>query len=102
MRNLFKQPVTPKEAPVVDKPKLVIAIEHLDAANTHMERAMGVLNSVILDWQKASSFILQYRDSLIKSIEDTGGGDIYAQVETLVHREFAPKKVREQDASEGE
>src|SRR5215469_1856931 len=55
------------------KPKMMQAIEHLDAANSHMNSAMSVLSSVILDLQKGADFITRYRDSLIKTVEETCG-----------------------------
>jgi hypothetical protein len=70
------------------KPKMLIAIEHLDSANSHMNSAMTVLSSVILDLQKGADFIARYRDSLIKSVEDSGG-DIESQI-----KEFLPKRLR--------
>ena len=72
------------------KPKMLIAIEHLDAANTHMNSAMSVLSSVILDLQKGADFITRYRDSLIQSVEESGG-DIKGSIESQI-REFIPKR----------
>ena len=82
------------------KPKMMVAIEHLDAANTHMEQAMGVLSSIILDWQKAADFLVTYRNSLIKTIEDTGG-DTTASIESQI-RDFIPKRARDGKGEEVE
>ena len=62
------------------RPKMVIVIEHLDTAQAHMHQATRVLSSMIMDLEKGADFIGRYRDSLIKTIEDTGG-DVAAAVE---------------------
>ena len=72
------------------KPKMMYAIEHLDAANTHMEQAMSVLSSIILDWQKAADFLVNYRNSLIKTVEETGG-DVTPSIESQI-RDYIPKR----------
>src|SRR5215469_802571 len=74
------------------KPKMMMAIEHLDAANSHMNSAMQVLSSVILDLQKGADFITRYRDSLIKTVEETGG-DVKASIESQI-QDFIPKRLR--------
>jgi hypothetical protein len=75
------------------KPKMLIAIEHLDSANSHMNSAMQVLSSVILDLQKGADFITRYRDSLVRSFEDSGGGHAQA-VESQI-KDFLPKRLRD-------
>jgi len=75
-----------------DKPKMLLAIEHLDAANSHMESAMNILSSIIMDWSKAADFIVSYRNSLVKTIEETGG-DVKQSIESQF-REFIPKKFK--------
>jgi hypothetical protein len=77
------------------KPKMMYAIEHLDAANNHMNSAMNVLGSVIHDLQKGADFIARYRDSLIKTVESTGGNTTQA-IESQI-RDFIPKKARDGD-----
>jgi hypothetical protein len=47
---------------------------------------------VIFDLQKGSDFIGRYRDSLIKTIEETGG-DVTASIESQI-RDFIPKTHR--------
>jgi len=72
------------------KPKMLQAIEHLDAANSHMNSAMSVLSSVILDLQKGADFITRYRDSLIKTVEETGG-DVKQSVESQIREYIRPR-----------
>ena len=72
------------------KPKMTIAIEHLDAAQSHMNKAMEVLSSVIFDLQKGADFIARYRDSLIKTVEDTGG-NVAQAIESQI-RDYIPKR----------
>jgi hypothetical protein len=80
------------------KPKMMYAIEHLDAASDHMNKAMNVLGSVIHDLQKGADFIARYRDSLIKTVENTGGNTAQA-IESQI-RDFIPKRVR--DGNDGQ
>jgi hypothetical protein len=75
-----------------DKPKMLLAIEHLDAANSHMESAMNILSSIIMDWQKAADFIVNYRNSLVRTVEETGG-DVRQSIESQF-REFIPKQFK--------
>jgi hypothetical protein len=81
----------PSEVP--SKPKMQIAIEHLDHAHEHLNRAMSVLSSVIFDLQKGADFIANYRDSLIKTLENVGG-DVQASIESQI-KEFIPKNYRQ-------
>jgi len=74
------------------KPKMQIAIEHLDRAHDHMCKAMGLISSIGMDWQKCADFIVGYRESLIKTVEATGG-DVQASIEHQI-RDFVPKHVR--------
>ena len=73
------------------KPKMLQAIEHLDAANSHMNSAMSVLSSVILDLQKGADFITRYRDSLIKTVEETGG-DVRQSIESQIKDYIRPQR----------
>ena len=75
-----------------DKPKMMFAIDHLDAALSHMNQSMQVLSSIIMDLQKGADFLQRYRDSLIKTVEETGG-DVRQSVESQI-RDFIPKRVR--------
>jgi hypothetical protein len=81
-----------KQTNVPLKPKVQIAIEHLDHAFEHMNQAMSVLSSVVFDLQKAADFVARYRDSMIKSLEETGG-DVGPAIESQI-REFIPKAYR--------
>jgi hypothetical protein len=47
---------------------------------------------MILDLEKAAEFLGKYRDSLIKTIEDSGG-DVKASIESQI-KEFVPKQFR--------
>jgi hypothetical protein len=51
-----------------------------------------MLSSMILDLEKAAEFLGKYRDSLIKTIEDSGG-DVKASIESQI-KEFVPKQFR--------
>jgi len=82
------------------RPKMYAAIEHLDAAHDHMIKAMNVLASVTLDWQKAADFIATYRNSLVETVE-TAGGDVGASIEHEI-RDFIPKNYRPPQPTEGE
>src|SRR6516225_4120037 len=88
----------PGELP--SRPKMVVVIEHLDAAQAHMHEATRKLSSVIMDLEKGADFIGQYRDSLIKTIETTGG-DVTASVESQI-KEFIPKNYRRAPETEVE
>ena len=77
---------------VPDRPKLHMMVEHLDQAQMHMNAAMQVCSSVIMDLEKAAGFIGRYRDSLVKAIADTGG-DPAAAIEHQI-RDFIPKHYR--------
>ena len=100
MRNMFKtmetKVINRQETGMANnKPRLTAAIEHLDAANTHMEQAMQVLSSIIMDWQRAADFLVKYRNSLVKTIEETGG-DVTPSIESQI-RDFIPPKHRESE-----
>jgi hypothetical protein len=75
------------------KPKMLMAIEHLDAANNHMNSAMQVLSGIIFDLQKGADFITRYRDSLVKSVEATGGE---VTIEEQI-RDFIPQRLRKEE-----
>ena len=74
------------------RPRMTIAIEHLDQAQGHMHQVSKVLSSMILDLEKASDFIGRFRDSLIKTIEETGG-DVQSSIEHQI-ADFVPKNYR--------
>jgi len=76
-----------------DKPKMMFAIEHLDSSIAHLNSAMEVLSSVILDLQKGADFVTKYRDSLIKTVEETGGNMTQA-IESQI-RDFIPKRLKD-------
>ena len=82
------------------RPKMYAAIEHLDAAHDHMVKAMNVLASVTLDWQKAADFIQTYRNSLIETVE-AAGGDVAQAIEHEI-RDFIPQQYRTPQPAEGE
>jgi hypothetical protein len=79
---------------------MTIAIEHLDQAQGHMNQVSKVLSSMILDMEKASDFVGRFRDSLIKSVEETGG-DTQASIESQI-ADFIPKNYRPPQPAEGE
>jgi hypothetical protein len=82
------------------KPKMMAAIDHLDSAATHMNQAMSVLSSVILDIQKGADFITRYRDSLVKTVE-MSGGDVAQSIEAQI-KDFLPKRLKDGGAVQGE
>jgi hypothetical protein len=75
------------------KPKMLMGIEHLDAAISHLNSSMNVFSSVIHDLQRGADYLLRYRDSLVKTIEDSGG-DATQAIESQI-REFIPKRLRD-------
>jgi hypothetical protein len=75
-----------------------IAIEHLDQACAHVNEALIVLSSVCFDLQKGADFIARYRDSMIKTLQETGG-DVDAVFEAQI-KEFIPKKYQQPEAAE--
>ena len=77
---------------LTNRPRMTIAIEHLDQAQGHMHQVSKVLSSMILDLEKASDFIGRFRDSLIKTIEETGG-DVQSSIEHQI-ADFVPKNYR--------
>lgn len=77
------------------KPKMQVAIEHLDSAFSHLNEAMTVLSSVVFDIQKGADFIARYRDSLIKTVEETGG-DVTKSIESQI-RSYIPPRTRDAD-----
>jgi len=82
------------------RPRMTIAIEHLDQAQGHMNQVSKVLSSMILDMEKASDFVGRFRDSLIKSVEETGG-DVQKSIESQI-ADFIPKNYRPPQPAEGE
>jgi len=77
------------------KPKMMMAIDHLDAANNSMNNAMQVLSSIVLDLQKGADFLVRYRNSLIKTVE-LSGGDMGQAVESQI-KDYIGKKLNGQD-----
>jgi len=77
------------------KPKMMMAIDHLDAANASMNSAMSVLSSIVLDLQKGADFLVRYRNSLIKTVE-LSGGDMGQAVESQI-KDYIGKKLNGQD-----
>ena len=82
------------------RPRMTIAIEHLDQAQEHMNAVSKVLSSMILDMEKASDFVGRFRDSLIKTIEETGG-DVQASIESQI-ADFVPKNYRSPQPAQGD
>jgi len=72
------------------KPRFHMAVEHLDKAHEHMDCAMTILSSVIFDLQKGANFIASYRDSLVKTIE-ASGGDVAMAIEQQIQDFVQPK-----------
>jgi len=85
---------------LTNRPRMTIAIEHLDQAQGHMHQVSKVLSSMILDLEKASDFIGRFRDSLIKTIEETGG-DVQSSIEHQI-ADFVPKQYRVPQPAQGE
>ena len=85
---------------LTNRPRMTIAIEHLDQAQGHMHQVSKVLSSMILDLEKASDFIGRFRDSLIKTIEETGG-DVQSSIEHQI-ADFVPKNYRPPQPAQGD
>ena len=85
---------------LTNRPRMTIAIEHLDQAQGHMHQVSKVLSSMILDLEKASDFIGRFRDSLIKTIEETGG-DVQASIESQI-TDYVPKNYRPPQPAQGD
>jgi hypothetical protein len=85
---------------LTNRPRMTIAIEHLDQAQGHMNQVSKVLASMILDLEKCSDFIGRFRDSLIKTIDETGG-DVQASIESQI-ADFIPKNYRPPQPAQGD
>ena len=86
------------ENPVLlSKPRMQVAIEHLDQAHGHMSQVSRVLSSMILDLEKATDFISRFRDSMIKSLDEVGG-DVQGSIETQI-KDYLPPKYKEPNAA---
>jgi hypothetical protein len=86
-------------------------IVYLNAAHDNLTAAMQMFNTLNLDLQKADDFVARFRDGLIRAIEGNGGEiipqsviqqstdqqseELATAIETAVHREYAPKYIRE-------
>jgi hypothetical protein len=68
----------PSEVPA--RPKMLIVIEDLDSAQGSMQHAIQVLFSMIKDLEKGSDWIGSFRDSFLRTLEQSGG-DIGAVLE---------------------
>jgi hypothetical protein len=75
------------------KPKMMFAIEHIDSSITHLNSAMEVLSSVVFDLQKGADFLAKYRDSLIKTVDETGG-NVSQAIESQI-RDYIPKRTKD-------
>jgi hypothetical protein len=60
---------------------MLIVIEDLDTAQGSMQHAIQVLFSMIKDLEKGSDWIGSFRDSFLRTLEQSGG-DIGAILET--------------------
>ena len=78
---------------MTDKPKVLMGIEHIDAAISHLNSSMQVFSSVIFDLQKGADFLIRYRDSLIKTIEESGG-DVKQSIESQI-RDYIPRRAND-------
>jgi hypothetical protein len=65
-------------------------IDHMAAAEQHMGEAMNLLSLINFDLQKGADFIRRYKESLIKTITESGGEVEQASVEEQI-RDFIPK-----------
>ena len=81
------------------KPKVQVVIEHLDHAAAHLNEAGRKLAAVVMDIEKGADWIAQYRDSMIKALEETGG-DVAPAIESQI-RDFIPKHLRNGDGDAG-
>jgi hypothetical protein len=65
-------------------------IDHMAAAEHHMGEAMNLLSMINFDLQKGADFIRRYKESLIKTITESGGEIEQGTVEEQI-KEFIPK-----------
>jgi hypothetical protein len=93
-------PFRPKQAtsgetavePAISRPRMVLVIEALDNAYSWANQAAKYLAAMTLDVEQHSDKLGHFRDSLIKTMEQTGG-DIGAAVEGQI-REFVGNNQR--------
>ena len=78
----------PTEVPA--RPKMLIVIEDLDSAQGAMQHAIQVLFSMIKDLEKGSDWIGSFRDSFLRTLEQSGG-DIGAILETDIKQYIGNK-----------
>ena len=80
------------------KPKMLLTIECFDNANVWVLRGLDYLADIAKEWNSISLHLVDKRNQLVKTFEAAGGME--QDIETAVHKEYAPKKVREEDAVE--
>src|SRR6516162_9709945 len=74
------------------KPKMMLALEYYDAAITNVGSAQEVLDSLAKDWDRIKMILINQRNQLFRAVEVAGGME--KEIETAVHREFAPPRIR--------
>jgi len=96
------EPVETAPQPTIgnNRPRMVIVIECLDNACGWANRAAKHLAAMTLDVEQYADKLGHYRDSLIKTVEDTGG-DIKQAVEGQI-ADFLQEKYRSPQPTEGE
>ena len=83
------------------RPKMLIVVEALDAAQGSMQHAIQVLFSMIKDLEKGSDWIAGFRDSLLRTVEQSGG-DIAAILENDIKQYIGNKhRVPENNGNAG-
>jgi hypothetical protein len=96
-----KQPTAVEPTPAaVTRPKMIVVIECLDQAYEYANRAGQHLAAMTLDVEQLADRLGHFRDSLIKSLEQSGG-DVGAAVESQIREFVGQNQRRVDDANSG-
>jgi hypothetical protein len=82
-----------------DRPKMLIAIDHLDQAFDQINAAMNTMSSWIYDLQRVADYVARNRDGMIQTVEEMGG-DVTASIEHQI-RDFIPKSRKDDGNGNG-
>jgi hypothetical protein len=106
MAMLFKKPEpTPNNGdpgngkPTERKSTWQLMLDHLNAAEHHLQQFQNLLSVTGFDFQKPLDFIALRRDSLIKAFEEAGGQIEQGSVEEQI-RDYIPKALQRDRADE--
>jgi hypothetical protein len=88
--RIFKREADMADNGKPQKSKWHGVIDHMAAAEQHMGEAMNLLSLINFDLQKGADFIRRYKESLIKTITESGGEVEQGSVEEQI-RDYIPK-----------